>query len=319
MNSALRPLLVTGATGFVGKSLCMKLRQENLPIRMAVRSNLLTTECCTRVGNIDANTDWAEALLGVNVVFHLASRVHILNETVADPLEEFRKVNVDGTLNLARQAAMAGVKRFIFVSSIKVNGEYTNTDKPFKETDIPNPQDAYGISKLEAEQGLMMIAKQSDMEIVIIRPPLVYGAGVKANFANMMRMLKHCIPLPLGAIHNKRSFVYIDNLVSLIMKCVEHPAAANQVFFVSDGNDLSTPELLRSCASALGSKSRLVPIPQKLIEFCAAIICKKEVARRLCGNLQVDIAKARTLLDWTPPVTTEAGLKATARSFNKVN
>ncbi len=212
----------------------------------------------------------------------------------------------------------AAVKRFVFISSVKVNGEYTQLDKPFTEIDTPNPQDPYGISKSEAEQGLMLIAQKTGMEVVIIRPPLVYGAGVKANFASVMEMVSRCIPLPLGAIHNKRSFVYIDNLVSLIVKCVDHPAAANQVFLVSDGNDLSTTELLRGCANALGVRSRLLSIPQKLIEFLAALIGKKDVAQRLCGNLQVDITKARSLLDWKPPITVEEGLKATAIDFNKV-
>ena len=321
-NCQFSSLLVTGARGFLGQQLCHELIGKGYLIKTLSRNTFKMFVEATHFNSLskmDLDSSVHPILIDIDVVIHLAARVHVMNEVAIDPLAEFRVINVDGTLNLARQAATAGVKRFIFMSSIKVNGEYTNVDKPFTEIDTPNPQDAYGVSKLEAEQGLMLIAQQTGMEVVIIRPPLVYGAGVKANFANMMQMVKRCIPLPLSAIHNKRSFVYIDNLVSLIVKCIDHPAAANQVFLVSDGNDLSTTELLRDCASALGVKSRLVPIPQKLIEVCAALIGKKDVAQRLCGNLQVDIAKARTLLDWTPPITVEDGLKATAIGFNKVN
>lgn len=314
-------ILITGVNGFIGKYLCAELLRREYAVIAASRS---VNVCIGKIewvviNSINNETDWSQALHGVDVVIHLAARVHVMNEVATDPLDEFRKVNVNGTLNLAEQAVTAAVKRFVFMSSVKVNGEYTQLDKPFTEIDTPNPQDPYGISKSEAEQGLMLIAQKTGMEVVIIRPPLVYGAGVKANFASMMRMVKRCIPLPLGAIHNKRSFVYIDNLVSLIVKCIDHPAAADQVFLVSDGNDLSTTELLRGCASALGVRSRLLPIPQKLIEFLAALIGKKDVAQRLCGNLQVDITKARRLLDWKPPITVEEGLKATAMGFNKVN
>ena len=315
-------ILVTGANGFVGSALCAELLRRKYLVVAAVRkeSNELEVSIQTiTICTIDNNTDWSVALHNVDVVVHLAARVHIMSDHAADPLDEFRKVNVEGTLNLAMQASKAGVKRLIFMSSIKANGEHTAFDLPFTEESAVNPQDSYGISKLEAEQGLILIARQTAMEVVIIRPPLVYGIGVKANFASMMRMVKRSIPLPLGAIHNKRSFVYIDNLVSLIMKCINHPAAANQVFLVSDGSDLSTTELLRGCANALGVKPRLLPTPQKLIEFLAVLIGKKNVAQRLCGNLQVDITKARTLLDWKPPITVEEGLKATAMGFNKVN
>ncbi len=321
MEELSKKILLTGSTGFVGEVVYSILQRQGEYVRVVLRPGSFFTEGAdvVAVKTIDGDTDWEEALSFVDVVIHLAARVHIMDDTARDPLIEYRKVNVDGTLNLARHAAAEGVKRFIFLSSIKVNGEYTNTGKPFTEADVPNPQDAYSISKSEAEKGLMLIAQQTGMEVVVIRPPLVYGAGVKANFASMMRMVKRCIPLPLGAIHNKRSFVYIDNLVSLIVKCIDHPRAANQIFLVSDGSDLSTTELLRACASALSVKSRLVPIPQKLIEFFATLIGKKEVAQRLCGNLQVDISKARTLLDWTPPVTVKEALKLTAIGFNKVN
>ena len=259
-----------------------------------------------------AHENWSVALQGVDAVIHLAARVHVMNDIASDPLTEFRKVNVDGTLNLARQAAQARVRRFIFISSIKVNGEATQAGRPFTADDMVNPQDPYAVSKLEAEQGLLKIARETGMEVVIIRPPLVYGAGVKANFLSMMRAVKSGLPLPLGAIDNRRSLVYVENLVSLILKCIEHPAAANQVFLAADGEDLSTTGLLLACAKALGVKARLLPVPQKLIELGAALIGKRNVAQRLCGNLQIDISKARSLLGWEPPFSVADGLKKTA-------
>lgn len=314
-------ILVTGANGFIGKSLCEELVRHNKFVMAAVRViHVKYAGIESRlIGEIENTTDWSKTLINASVVVHLAARVHVMHDNVFDPLEEFRKVNVHGTLQLAREAAKAGVKRFVFVSSIKVNGEYSEIGKPFTEADAPKPQDAYGISKLEAEQGLMLIAQQTGMEVVIIRPPLVYGAEVKANFANMLRMIKRSIPLPLGAINNKRSFVYVGNLVSLIVRCIDLPNAANQTFLVSDGFDLSTTELLRACATALGVKSKLIPVPKKLIEMAAAILGKQDVAQRLCTNLQVDISKARALLDWAPPFTVEEGLRITANGFNKVN
>jgi nucleoside-diphosphate-sugar epimerase len=312
-------ILVTGANGFVGKSLCTSLVAQGEAVRAVVRTaNAQAGEVeQVVVGLIDAATDWSVALQDVDIVIHLAARVHVMNDTSIDPLAEFRKVNVDGTLNLAQQAAKAGVKRFIFISSVKVNGEQTELSKPFAEADIANPQDAYGVSKWETEQVLHKISVQTKMEVVIIRPPLVYGAGVKANFASMLKVVNRGIPLPLGAIHNKRSFVYVGNLVSLIIRCIDHPAAANQTFLVSDGHDVSTTELLRGYADALGVKARLLPIPQKLVEGCAAIIGKRDVAQRLCGNLQVDISKAHNLLGWTPPISLADGLKATAQGITK--
>ena len=307
-------VLVTGANGFVGRSLCLALPDNGHKVLEAVRSldkQIIGVDQFL-ITSISKATDWSSALQNVDAVIHLAARVHVMNEVADDALAEFRKVNVEGTLNLANQAAKAGVKRFVFVSSIKVNGEHTLADCPFTANDDANPQDPYGISKHEAEQGLLLIAQQTGMEVVIIRPPLVYGAGVKANFASMMRVVKRGIPLPLGAIHNKRSFVYVGNLVSLIVRCIDHPAAANQVFLVSDGCDLSTTELLQKCAVALGVKARLLPVPQKLLAFSLALLGKRAVAQRLCGNLQVDISKAHSLLGWEPPVSVEDGLKATA-------
>ena len=310
-------ILVTGANGLVGSYLCAELCLHRYAVVAASRSVDMPHEGVQRmrIDTIDSATDWSAELRNIDIVIHLAARVHVMNDSAVDPLKEFRKVNVAGTLNLAQQAAKAGVKRFIFISSIKVSGEQTELGKPFAESDTANPQDAYGVSKHEAEQGLLQIAQYAGIEIVIIRPPLVYGAGVKANFASMMQSVKSRIPLPLGAIHNKRSFVYVGNLVSFIMRCIDHPAAANQTFLVSDGQDLSTTELLRGCAAALGVRARLLPVPEKLVEIFATLIGKGDVARRLCGNLQVDISKASTLLDWAPPISLADGLKATAQGM----
>jgi len=238
-----------------------------------------------------------------------------MSDTAADPLDEFRRVNVQGTLNLARQAAAAGVKRFAFVSSIKVNGESTQLGAPFKADDVPAPNDAYGLSKMEAEHGLREIALQTGIDVVIIRPPLVYGPGVKANFAAMMRWLQRGAPLPLGAIHNQRSLVALDNLVDLIVTCLSHPAAANQTFLVADGEDVSTTGLLRRMGQALGRPARLVPVPASWLKLAAAMVGKPDVAQRLCGSLQVDIEKTRRLLGWTPPISLDEGLKKAAEGL----
>ncbi len=312
-------VLVTGGSGFVGGALHASLMESGHFVRLAQRSANTKSGTLEQVivGQIDAATNWSAALKDVEVVIHLAARVHVMDEQSADPLSEFRRVNVDGSLNLARQAASAGVKRLIYLSSVKVNGELTVPGQPFKESDMANPQDAYGLSKFEAEQGLLLIAQETGMEVVIIRPPLVYGQGVKASFVSMMRTVKRGIPLPLGAIHNRRSFVYVGNLVSLITTCIHHPEAENQVFLVSDGFDLSTTQLLRGCATALGIKSRLWPVPQGLIEGLAALVGKRDVAKRLCGNLQVDISKAREVLGWSPPISVANGLKATVLGFKR--
>lgn len=232
-----------------------------------------------------------------------------MDDPSADPLTEFRRVNVEGTLNLARQAAAAGVQRFIFISSIKVNGEETAPGDAFTASDVPAPQDPYGLSKFEAEEGLRSLAQQTGMEVVIIRPPLVYGPSVKGNFASMIKLVQKGLPLPLGAIHNKRSLVGIDNLVDLIIRCIDHPAAANQTFLASDGVDLSTTELLRSVVKAMGKPSRLVPVPASLLQTGAGLLGKKAMAQRLLGSLQVDISKTREVLGWEPPYTVEEGLR----------
>lgn len=297
-------VLITGASGFVGQAVCA----QALAVGMAVRSHTRTSS----VPHIDGQSDWSEMVSDCSAVVHLAARVHVIHDTAADPLTEFRRVNVQGTLNLARQAASAGVSRFVFVSSIKVNGESTQLGRPFKADDMPAPLDAYGVSKMEAEHGLREIAWQTGMEMVIIRPPLVYGPGVRANFAAMMRWLRLGLPLPLGAIYNQRSLVALDNLVDLIVTCVAHPDAANQTFLVSDGEDVSTTELLRRMGQAMGNPAHLIPVPVGMLKLVAAMVGKRDVAQRLCGSLQVDIGKTRRLLGWNPPFTLDEGLKKTA-------
>jgi len=310
-------ILVTGANGFVGRALCKALHQSSYQVRTATRTanKHQTSPDQFLVGDIVATTQWEQALQDINVVIHLAARVHVMNDKSVDPLSEFRKVNVDGTLNLARQAAMAGVKRFIFISSIKVNGESTAANHPFSADDIPAPADAYGISKREAEDALRLLADETGLEVVIIRPPLVYGPGVKANFLSMMRWLHKGLPLPLGNIDNKRSLVALDNLVDLIVTCVDHPAAANQTFLVSDDEDLSTSDLLRRMAKALGKTAWLSLFPGWLLTTIAGLIGKKSVAQRLCDSLQVDITKTRQVLNWTPPINVDEGLRRVAQKY----
>ncbi len=312
-------LLLTGANGFVGKSLCQRLLMKKNKIVAPVRSldSLPSHELLQSmpITGLQDSIGWLNMLDDVEVIVHLASRVHVMNEFSDDPLAEFRKINVDATLSLARQAAEAGVKRFIYISSIKVNGEETLPNQPFTAEDPLLPVDPYGISKYEAEKSLLQLADDTKMEVVIIRPPLVYGPGVKANFLNMMKWLYKGVPLPFGSIHNKRSLVALDNLVDLIITCIEHPAAANETFLVSDDEDLSTSELLTRVSRALGKRSWLLPVNQKVLEFGLGLIGKKDLAQRLCGSLQVDISKAKKLLNWSPPVSVDEALSETAKHF----
>jgi nucleoside-diphosphate-sugar epimerase len=319
-------VLVTGASGFVGsavlKCLMNDRRFEAVGSVRRLTPRSITSAQCVEVTSLAPDTKWEHALAGVEVVVHAAARVHVMQDTAADPLAEYRYSNVQGTLNLARQAAVAGARRFVFISSIKVNGEATVSGHPFSAEDTPAPLDPYGISKMEAEDGLREVAMQTGMEVVIIRPPLVYGPGVKANFQSMMRWLQKGIPLPLGAINNRRSLVALDNLVDLIVTCIDHPAAANQVFLVSDGEDISTTQLLRRMGKALRKPARLIPIPSTMLKLGSACIGKPGIGQRLCGSLQVDISKTRELLGWQPVVSVDHGLEKAADDFrlaNKVN
>jgi nucleoside-diphosphate-sugar epimerase len=267
------------------------------------------------VADLGPDTDWTAAVMDVDVVVHTAARVHLMHDSAPDPLAEFRRVNVDGTVKLARQAAEAGVRRFIFLSSIKVNGERTEPGRPFRADDVPAPLDPYGISKREAEDALRRVANETSMELVVIRPVLVYGLGVKANVAAMMQWLQRGIPLPLGAIHNKRSLVAVGNLVDLILTCVAHPGAAGQIFLVSDGEDISTTALLRRMAGALDVPARLIPVPATVLRLAAQLLGRTDLARRLFESLQVDAGPTRVRLGWTPPISIDQALRETARHY----
>lgn len=314
-----RAFLVTGGSGFLGRALINRLVQmPGCSVMAPLRTPPATLPVgvrSLRLGNLDGTNDWTTALTNVDVVVHAAARVHVMNEVALDPLAAFREVNVEATLNLARQAAACGVKRFIFISSIKVNGEGTQPGAVYRADDVPAPIDPYGISKLEAEKGLMELAATTGMEVVIIRPVLVYGPGVKANFLSMMRWLYRGVPLPFGAVDNRRSLVAVDNLVDLILTCSDHPAAANQVFLVSDGEDVSTTQLLHKLATALGKPARLLPVPERLMSGIATLLGKRALADRVLGSLQVDISKNRQLLGWIPPVTLDQALALTAQHF----
>ena len=313
-------ILVTGATGFVDKSLCAELLKRGRAVRVAVRSPDFRVEGAevAVVGEIDGDTDWHAALGNVDVVIHLAAHAHILADSVVNPLAEFRKTNTAGTLKLANAAARAGVKRFIFLSSIKVNGEETSSGKPFDEQCVAAPLDPYAVSKREAEDGLRLLAQETGLELVLIRPPLVYGPGVKANFLSMIQWLYKGVPLRLGSINNQRSLISVYNLVDFIITCINHPLAANQTFLISDGEDLSTTALLRRIAKAMGVPSRLLPVAPPWLKLGATMIGKCNIYRRLCGNLQVDISKDRTMLGWTPPVSVDEGLRRTAGQYYTV-
>lgn len=310
--------LITGANGFVGSALCARLQRDGAVVRGAVRSQCdqpSLTESLA-VGNLTSETDWTVALANVHQVVHLAARVHVMNDRSLDPLAEYRRVNVDSTANLARQAAAAGVRRLVYLSTIKVNGEFTKTGQPFTAEDTPAPQDPYGVSKYEAEKMLRQIASETGMEVVIIRPPLVYGPGVKANFDSMMRWLVRGVPLPLATVtHNRRSLVALDNLVDLIVTCLSHPAAANQTLLVSDDEDLSTADLLRRMGAALGHPARLFRMPPSVLRLGAQMVNKPGIYQRLCGSLQLDICKTRQLLGWTPPVSVDEGLRHAAEGW----
>jgi len=311
--------LVTGANGFVGAALCKHILANGMEVHAATRSDHLLQSSehlkVFVVGELDQNTDWIPALTGVDAVIHLAARVHVMNDDAIDPLREFLKVNVEATVKLARQAAAAGVKRFVYLSSIKVNGEFTSMERPFRETDIPNPRDFYAVSKLRAEEALRPLAAGTGMEVVIIRPPMVYGPGVKANFAKLLKSVDKGIPLPLGHVANKRSFVFVDTLCDALLQCATHPAAAGHTYLVSDGNDMSTAELVQAIALALNRPVRLLPVPVSLIRIAAKAVGRGAVVDRLTQSLVVDSSIIRKDLEWCPPYTVADGLQITAEWY----
>ena len=309
-------ILVTGANGFVGQSLVNNLL-NNTKYKVVAGVRKIPSKkvnCEYRIiNNLEDKPILTDFFKDIDVVIHSAARVHIMDDKSADPLTEFRKVNVEGTLNLARQAIKAGVKRFIFISSIKVNGEGTELGKPYTEHSKPNPIDPYGISKYEAEQGLLTLAETTSLEVVIIRPTLVYGENVKGNFHSLMKWTYKGVPLPIGGIkHNLRSLVSVDNLVDFIVTCIGHKDAKNEIFLISDDDDISTAGLLEEISKGLGVKNKAVNIPAKLINTAASAIGKSGVAQRLSGSLQVDISKAKTLLDWRPKYSTSESIRKTA-------
>ena len=317
-------LLVTGATGFLGKALVTDLLSNAFEVKALVRQPSAELPLSVKqvvAGDLakltlaDSSNLLREAFDDIDVVVHTAARVHVMHDDVSDPLTDFRKVNCDATLVLARLASESGVKRFVFLSSIKVNGELTLAGHPFKPDDVHVPDDPYGLSKHEAEQGLLAIARETNMEVVIIRPPLVYGSGVRANFASMIKWVGKGIPLPFGAVHNQRSLVALENLISFIIHCIDHPKAANEVFLISDGEDVTTTELLRKVAIAFDKKPQLVPVPVCLMVFATKLIGKKDLADRLFGSLQVDSSKACDLLGWKPAITMDEQLKKTVGAY----
>lgn len=300
-------ILVTGATGFVGQRVCSQL--ENLGAVVIKTSRAPSSEPNTfQVQALGPHTEWRESLQGCTSVVHLAARVHVMNENAVDPLFEFRQANTEGTLQLARQAVQAGVKRMVFVSSIKVNGEAGH----FTVGSTPNPIDPYGISKFEAEKQLLESGRQSGLEVVVLRPPLVYGPGVKANFLKLLGTVARGVPLPLGAVNNKRSLVFVGNLANAITTCLVHPKAAGRVYLVSDNVDVSTAQLIREMAQAFGRKANLISISPRLIESLAALLGKRAAAQRLLGDLTVSPQALCEELEWKPPFSMQAGMKETA-------
>jgi Nucleoside-diphosphate-sugar epimerases len=317
-----KQVLVTGAAGFIGSSLCGWLAQQGYVVRGTLRCQDQrlaerkppenTHYVC--VGDIDSWTRWSDALQGVEVVLHLASRVHVMRESDPDPLAAFRRVNVAGTERLAREAIATGVRRLVYVSSVKVNGEHT-TEQPFSTRDVAQPQDPYAVSKWEAEQVLRRLASKSGLEVVIVRPPLVYGPGVGGNFLRLLKLVDRGVPLPLVGEFNRRSLVSVFNLCDLLKQCLEHRRAAGQIFLVSDGEDLSTVELIRRLARAMGKPARLFPIPEPLLRLLGRVTGKSAEVNRLWGSLQVDISMTQHHLGWEPSVSVEEGLARTIRWY----
>ncbi|MGF1745862.1 UDP-glucose 4-epimerase family protein [Vibrio minamisatsumaniensis] len=310
-------LLITGGAGFVGSRVVELAEECAWQVVLVVRDTAKLQPNCFMISSIGAETDWTGAFRGVDCVVHCAARVHQMNEIEQDVLTAYRDINTLGTLNLAKQAADAGVKRFVFVSSIKVNGEFSEPNLPFEPNLKNTPQDPYGFSKYEAEVELAKLSKETGLEVVIIRPPLVYGPGVKANFLSMMRSIDKGIPLPFGAINNQRSLVYLDNLSDLILTCCEHPMAPGHTFLASDDHDVSTTKLMQTIARAMGKSPRLIPIPMSWLQAVSSALKKKHIAQRICDNLQVDIGLTKEILGWKPPVSYEQGIKRTVEAYLK--
>jgi nucleoside-diphosphate-sugar epimerase len=311
-------VLITGATGFIGRFLCTRLLADGLD----VRGTLLESEALSSlvegvepviIQPLGPDTSWGDYVAGIDTIIHLAARVHIMDNPAADPLAEFRKVNVDGTSRLAGEAAKTGVKRFVFISSVKVNGEESTI--PYTADSPSFPSDPYGISKWEGEQALRIIEAETGLEVVVVRPPLVYGPGVKANFRQFMSIISRGVSLPFASIRNKRSLVFVGNLVDALVCCATHPNAAGQTYLVSDGEDVSTPELFQRMAAALGKPARMFPFPPELLRLAGVLSGKSAAVDRLVGSLQVDNSKIRRELGWTPPFTMEQGLKDTAEWY----
>lgn len=326
--TAPRRILVTGGTGFVGAAVLARLRQDGRSTLGVSRGGGFAAGCVGGPALEDGAADWRALLQGCDAVVHTAARVHVMREAGAGPLAAdllaadllatYRAANVAGSLRLASQAAAAGVRRFVFLSSIKVNGEGTEPGRPFTADDRPAPQDAYARSKAEAEAALLQLGRRTGMEVVVIRPPLVYGPGVKANFLAMMRWLQRGLPLPLGAVTgNRRSLVALDNLADLIACSIDHPAAANRVLLVRDGEDLSTAALLRRTAAALQVNARLLPVPPRALAAMAAVLGRRAALARLCGSLQVDDSASRRLLGWQPPIGVDEGLRRAAAGLRR--
>ena len=315
-----KKVLVTGAGGFIGSALCVKMLAGGWQVRGTFKSKSDISRLpdgveTFSIGSIDSDTNWDYALAGIDTVVHLAARVHVMDDRSSDPLNEFRKVNVEGTKCLAISASKAGIKRFVYISSIKVNGE--GRDGPYREDEEPAPQDSYGLSKWEAEQELHKISDKTGMETVILRPPLVYGPGVKANFLRLFKIVERGIPLPLSSIKNQRSFIYLGNLIDAIVTCINHPEAAGHTFLLGDKENISTPGLIRKIAQALKKPARLFTIPPYSIRLAGTFIGKSAAIDRLFGSLTIDSTKIRKELGWKPPYTMEYGLKETAKWYKK--